>query len=215
MAQLSMFEKQKHDSKKDFTCSIGQFDMVYITFRNKSWKRFTTSEHIAVYIGASGALKFDSPDCGQGVILKMKTGKGHPEIVESTRYVQLSGKKWPQILDVVRKTAGSYDFPEKCEDKLETKQSEEEEWKELFKDAMKKETRPALYPLTHAEEFAAYRNLFVQDISLFLNAARSPEERVEIWKTFSAVYGITPEEEKKPKRAPTDPYAGLTEGFEI
>ena len=207
MAQLSMFEKQKHYSKKDFTCSIGKFDMVYITFRNKSWKRFTASEHIAVYIGASGALKFDSPDCGQGVILKMKTGKGHPEIVESTRYVQLSGKKWPQILDVVRKTAGSYDFPEKCEEKFEVK--------EPFEDAMKKEPLPAIYTLTHAEEFAAYRNLFVQDISLFLNAARSPEERVEIWKTFSAVYGITPEEEKKPKRAPTDPYAGLTEGFEI
>lgn len=107
-----MFEKQKHFSNKDFTCSIGKRDVIYITFRNNSWKRFTTSEKIAVYIGQSGkTLKFDDPMNHRGIILKLKKGSGRPEVAERTRYLQISGKAWPKILEVVQRTAGSYDMP--------------------------------------------------------------------------------------------------------
>lgn len=110
MAQLSIWEKQRHFSNKDFTCSIGKHDVIYITFRNNSWKRFTTSEKIAVYVGQSGALKFDDPMNHRGVILKLKKGNGSQKVAETTRYLQISGKAWPRILEVIRRTAGSYNM---------------------------------------------------------------------------------------------------------
>jgi hypothetical protein len=36
---------------------------------------------------------------------------GNPETFEHTRYIQISGKAWPAILEAARNMAGSYDFP--------------------------------------------------------------------------------------------------------
>ena len=226
MAQLSMFEKQKHYSKKDFTCSIGKFDVIYITFRNYSWRRFTTSEKIAVYIGASGDLRFDDPVCNKGVVLKMKKGNGHPDVVDSTRYIQLSGKKWTQILEVVRKTAGSYDFPKDVDaapasvpayQEVGTITPEDlryisEEKKRL--EELERSSKTQVRCMTK-EDFATFKSRFYYDVSVHLEHAQSPEERVKIWDVIAALYGIKPAEETTPKRAPTDPTAGRTEGFEV
>ena len=46
MAQLSIFEKQRHFSDKDLTISVGKYDTIYITFRHDSWKRFTDFDYI-------------------------------------------------------------------------------------------------------------------------------------------------------------------------
>lgn len=183
MSQLSIFEKQKHYSNKDFTCSIGKYNVVYITFRNNSWKQFTASEKIAVYIDSSGALKFDSPDNNKGLILKLKTGTGHKEVVESTRYLQINGKKWPNILDAARKIIGSYDIQKKVEETT-APCSDTEAKKDSLPELMYKLTMPA-------EDFKELRSRFYYDVSIFLERAKSPEERVEIWKTIAGLYGIT------------------------
>ena len=114
MGQLSIFEKQRHHSDKDFTCSIGKHDRIYITFRHETWKRFTSTDYISVYIGKNGALKFGDPKDTKMLApcFKLQQGKaGDEETRATTRYLQLEGKKYPAILEQVRRTAGSYDFP--------------------------------------------------------------------------------------------------------
>ena len=189
MSQLSIFEKQKHYSNKDFTCSIGKYNVVYITFRNNSWKQFTASEKIAVYIDSSGALKFDSPDNNKGLILKLKTGTGHKEVVESTRYLQINGKKWPNILDVARKIIGSYDIQKTPEPITKETIKAAPDLSEEIKRASNL-FNPAFFQMP-AEDFKELRSRFYYDVSIFLERAKSPEERVEIWKTIAGLYGIT------------------------
>jgi hypothetical protein len=119
MAQLSIYDKQRHHSKKDFTCSIGARDYIYITFRHESWKRFTNSEYIMVIRTDNGAFKFGDPKTtGIGSTFKLKTDKkGDPQTREHTRYLQIDGKKYPGFLEIARRTAGSYDFPKQEEPK--------------------------------------------------------------------------------------------------
>ena len=114
MAQLSIYDKLRHHSDKDFTCSIGKRDRIYITFRHETWKRFTSTEYISVYIGKGGALKFGDPKDTKMLApcFKLQQGKaGNDDTRETTRYLQIEGKKYPAILEQVRRTAGSYDFP--------------------------------------------------------------------------------------------------------
>ena len=119
MAQLSIYDKQRHHSKKDFTCSIGARDYIYITFRHDTWKRFTSSEYIMVTRTDSGAFRFGDPKtAGIGTTFKLKTDKkGDPNTREHTRYLQIDGKKYPGFLEIARRTAGSYDFPKQEEPK--------------------------------------------------------------------------------------------------
>lgn len=195
MAQLSIFEKQKHYSKKDFTCSIGKYDMIYLTFRNNSWKRFTQSEKIAVYISSKGTLRFDDPVWGKGIVLKMKRGTGHPDIVEKTRYVQISGKTWPNILAVVRNIVGSYDFGEDAGYPYETLTTEQ------TADLRSMEIKSELNEFTaytmkkHGQEITetvpeqkTQLDRFMDAALALLQIAKSNEERVAIFNALAAVY---------------------------
>lgn len=140
MAQLSIFDKQRHFSNKDMTISIGKGDYIYITFRHDSWKRFTDLNRITVSVN-NNKLSFGTPGTDQGVSFKLKMTHGNPETFEHTRYIQISGKAWPAILEAARNMAGSYDFdkvvldptPEQVEEFKEKWQecNEPVEWKPL------------------------------------------------------------------------------------
>lgn len=227
MAQLSIYDKQRHHSKKDITISIGKYDRIYITFRNGSWKRYTLSGRIAVYIEREdlGAIKFDDPLNSRGAIFKLKTGTGDPKTTATTRYVQIDGKAWPGILNAARKCVGDYNLDE--ETTPETKQDEPKTELELAFASIRDENaelrekleritkRAVLIPADKKEEFLGIVHTWLKD-------AQSPEERVEIWKTLAALYGIRPDPTaaqlipfKATTRKPTDPTAGRTEGFKI
>lgn len=238
MAQLSIYDKQRHHSWKDITISIGKYDRIYITFRNGSWKRYTLSEKIAVYIERAdlGAIKFDDPINNRGAIFKLKTGTGDPKTTAKTRYVQIDGNAWPGILNAARKCAGDYNLEE--ETTPETKPDEEETTPETKQDEPKTELelafasirdenaelrekleqitkRAVLIPADKKAEFLGIVHTWLKD-------AQSPEERVEIWKTLAALYGIRPDPTaaqltpfETTTRKPTDPTAGRTEGFKI
>ena len=112
MAQLSIFDKQRHRSDKDMTVSIGKGDTIYITFRHDSWKRFTQGDKIVVSV-TNETLSFGDPDRDRGVAFKLASNKaGNPETIEHTRYIQICGKAWPALLEAARKMAGSYNFDE-------------------------------------------------------------------------------------------------------
>lgn len=112
MAQLSIFDKQRHRSDKDMTVSIGKGDTIYITFRHDSWKRFTQGDKIAVSV-TNFTLTFGDPDRDRGIAFKLASNKaGNPETMEHTRYIQICGKAWPALLEAARKMAGSYNFDE-------------------------------------------------------------------------------------------------------
>ena len=160
---MSIFEKQRHHSHKDFTCSIGKHDVVYITFRNESWKRFTSGECITVTV-RDGVLRFGDPakDTTAPAFKMKKNAKGYKSTVERTRYIQIEGKKHPAILEVVRQKAGSYDFPKQKEElKAEDKIVEDKR----------------IVPSPANEEARAM-------LDFYLAQAQSPEERVEVFRTF-------------------------------
>ena len=114
MAQISIFDKTRHFSEKDFTCSIGQREMIYFTFRNNSWKRFTDSDSISVYVKTTkkgSFFRFGDPEKGApGAVFKLGYKKDKKASREHTRYVQINGKHYPEILEIVRSKSGSYDF---------------------------------------------------------------------------------------------------------
>ena len=112
MAQLSIFEKQRHYSTKDFTCSVGKYDYIYITFRNHSWKRFTSSDKISVEI-KNNVLVFGDPEKHPlARTYKLRRTRGDIETTEHTRYLQISGKAWPAFLEAARNMSGSFSFDE-------------------------------------------------------------------------------------------------------
>lgn len=114
MAQLSVFDKQRHHSEKDMTVSIGKNEVIYITFRNDAWKLFTESEKIAVRVTARNTLTFGDPEKhDDGVVFKLGRNKsGFPETTEHTRYLQIKGKVRPGLLDAARSMLGSIDLVE-------------------------------------------------------------------------------------------------------
>lgn len=111
MAQLSIFDKQRHHSDKDMTVSIGKNEVIYITFRNDAWKLFTKSEKIAVRV-TGNYLTFGDPEKhDEGVVYKLgRNTSGFPETTEHTRYLQIKGKVWPAFLDAARSMLGSVDL---------------------------------------------------------------------------------------------------------
>lgn len=180
MGQLSMFEKQRHHSHKDFTCSIGKHDVVYITFRNESWKRFTKSDNITVLV-KGGVLCFGDPtkDLKAPAFKMKKNAKGYESTRERTRYIQIEGKMHPGILEVVRAKAGSYDFP-KEQKKEDTKQKEFEEFKKRWE-----EFQNSAATLTiDGSVFNTSELTPRATLDYYLAQAQSPEERVEIFRTF-------------------------------
>ena len=176
MGQLSMFEKQRHHSHKDFTCSIGKHDVVYITFRNESWKRFTESDSITVLV-KGGVLYFGDPtkDLKAPAFKMKKNAKGYESTRERTRYIQIEGKMHPGILEVVRAKAGSYDFPKEQKKLVDTRGEAVEEER--------------IVPKSASEEARAM-------LDFYLARAQSPEERVEVFRTFGPM--IAPHQIPKP-----------------
>lgn len=212
MAQLSIFEKQRHHSDKDFTCSIGKNSRVYITFRHETWKRFTSSDFISVYIGKNGAIKFGDPKDTKMLApcFKLQQGKaGEEETRETTRYLQIEGKKYPAILEQVRRTAGSYDFPPQ-----EENEEKEEKPKKTFKDvtdaldALKgKPPQPpkltAVEKKVIADAFSIRREQFKEDLKTLTDGVESQEERIAIINALAGLYGRN---NKTVPYDPTDPW---------
>lgn len=137
MAQLSIFEKQRHHSTKDFTCSVGKYDIIYISFRNNSWKRFTTSNKISVEIKNNILVFGDPEEHPDARSYKLRRTCGDIETTEHTRYLQISGKAWPAFLEAARNMSGSYNFDEAA-DKTPKQIFDDETAQELLKDYLAK-----------------------------------------------------------------------------
>ena len=207
--QLSIHDKLRHHSDKDFTCSIGKRERIYITFRHGTWKRFTSTEYISVYIGKGGAIKFGDPKDTKMLApcFKLQQGKaGDEETRATTRYLQLEGKKYPAILEQVRRTAGSYDFPP------QDNMSEEE--KKAFTEKIARELNakiveepPKLRAYTEEEAetdaFTVRRNQFKEDLKTLTDGVQRPEERIAIINALAALYGRN---NKTVPYDPTDPW---------
>ena len=232
--QLSIYDKLRHHSDKDFTCSIGKHDRIYITFRHNTWKRFTSTEYISVYIGKGGALKFGDPKDTKMLApcFKLQQGKaGNDDTRETTRYLQIEGKKYPAILEQVRRTAGSYDFPPQkvitIEKALEKNQKANkaidsigENDKIITKYKLEDVAMPAS-PLTisaekikpsglafkllneEADAFTVRRNQFKEDLKTLTEGVESQEERIAIINALAGLYGRN---NKTVPYDPTDPW---------
>lgn len=210
MAQLSIFEKQRHRSDKDFTCSIGKNSRVYITFRHKTWERFTSSDFISVYIGKNGAIKFGDPKDTKMLApcFKLQQGKaGEEETRETTRYLQIEGKKYPAILEQVRRTAGSYDFPpQEANEKKEEKPKKLNWAQELNAEMMKHFKEPKLTATEKkaiADAFSVRREQFKEDLKALTDGVESQEERIAIINALAGLYGRN---NKTVPYDPTDPW---------
>ena len=213
MAQLSIYDKLKHHSDKDFTCSIGKHDRIYITFRHNTWKRFTSTEYISVYLGKNGAIKFGDPKYTKMLApcFKLQQGKaGNDDTRETTRYLQLEGKKYPAILEQIRRTAGSYDFPEVTEDPKITGKKITEEMKAQLTANLEKlkanEQRLKLIACEKKEDadtFEVRRNQFKEDLKTLTEGVESQEERIAIINALAGLYGRN---NKTVPYDPTDPW---------
>ena len=213
MAQLSIYDKLRHHSDKDFTCSVGKCDRIYITFRHETWKRFTTTDYISVYIGKGGALKFGDPKVTKMLApcFKLHQSKvGDEETREKTRYLQIEGKKYPAILDRVRQCAGSYDFPEpKVITTEEPKKERIEDIKAKLGANLKKikenEIKLRVYTKeeTAADAFTVRRNQFKEDLKTLTEGVESQEERIAIINALAGLYGRN---NKTVPYDPTDPW---------
>lgn len=210
MAQLSVFEKLKHFSDKDLTCSIGKNNSIDFVFRHDSWKQFTPSEHIAVYIGNTGKLKFDDPEKKKGVIYKLKKSKvGTPSIAEHTRYMRINGQAHPELLEAAKKMIGDYNIPKREDEtaaslkldpamKYVTQRTAELIADHYPRSVTVEEVREAMNQPTLLANADGDRDNFRADAITFLEMAQSPEERVEIWKTLASIYGKREVYEDKP-----------------
>lgn len=206
MAQLSVFDKLRHHSDKDFTCSIGKADRIYITFRHETWKRFTSTDYISVYIGNAGALKFGDPKNTKMLApcFKLQQNKeGNEETKATTRYLQIEGKKYPAILDVVRRCAGSYDFPEVTADPKVNKvvatttidKPINKDIRERFEQmVIKPQVKAYTEEEARADAFTARRNQFMEDLDKLMQKAQSPEERTAIVEALGKLYDMRPQQ---------------------
>ena len=233
MAQLSIYDKLRHHSDKDFTCSIGKRERIYITFRHETWKRFTSTEYISVYIGKGGALKFGDPKDTKMLApcFKLQQGKaGNDDTRETTRYLQIEGKKYPAILEQIRRTAGSYDFPPQkvitIEKALEKNQKANnaidsiEKYNKVIVEQDGNVTKYKLEPqvfdwgkekqrLTACEKkeiadtFEVRREQFKEDLKTLTEGVESQEERIAIINALAGLYGRN---NKTVPYDPTDPW---------
>lgn len=214
MAQLSIYDKLRHHSDKDFTCSIGKRERIYITFRHETWKRFTSTEYISVYIGKGGAIKFGDPKDTKMLApcFKLQQGKaGNDDTRETTRYLQIEGKKYPAILEQIRRTAGSYDFPpqkvitiEKVTEKKITEEMKAQLAANLEKlKANEQKLRAYTEEEARADAFTVRRNQFKEDLKTLTDGVESQEERIAIINALAGLYGRN---NKTVPYDPTDPW---------
>ena len=119
MAQISLFEKRKNYSDKDITVTVGMNDQIYITFRHYSWKLFTNSDYVRVWV-EGGQIKMkdglarEYHDKG-GRVLKLVKNIKRTEC-ETARYLKINGKLMPDVLALAESMNGqSFNFPVKVD----------------------------------------------------------------------------------------------------
>lgn len=129
MAQISIFEKRKNYSDKDITLTVGMNDQIYITFRHYSWKLFTNSDYVRIWVEGrqikmKDGLAREYHDKG-GRILKLVKNIKRTEC-ETARYLKINGKLMPDVLALAETMNGkSFDFPVKVDKpKEETPQTQ-------------------------------------------------------------------------------------------
>lgn len=120
MAQISLFEKRKNYSDKDITVTVGMNDQIYFTFRHYSWKLFTESDYVRIWV-EGGQIKMkdglarEYHDKG-GRILKLVKNIKRTEC-ETARYLKINGKLMPDVLAIAEKMNGqSFNFPVKVDE---------------------------------------------------------------------------------------------------
>lgn len=120
MAQISLFEKRKNYSDKDITVTVGMNDQIYITFRHYSWKLFTNSDYVRIWV-EGGQIKMkdglarEYHDKG-GRILKLVKNIKRTEC-ETARYLKINGKLMPDVLALAENMNGkSFNFPVKVDE---------------------------------------------------------------------------------------------------
>lgn len=120
MAQISLFEKRKNYSDKDITVTVGMNDQIYITFRHYSWKLFTNSDYVRIWVEGrqikmKDGLAREYHDKG-GRILKLVKNIKRTEC-ETARYLKINGKLMPDVLALAESMNGkSFNFPVKVDE---------------------------------------------------------------------------------------------------
>lgn len=120
MAQISLFEKRKNYSDKDITVTVGMNDQIYITFRHYSWKLFTNSDYVRIWVEGGqikmkDGLAHEYHDKG-GRILKLVKNIKRTEC-ETARYLKINGKLMPDVLALAESMNGkSFNFPVKVDE---------------------------------------------------------------------------------------------------
>lgn len=207
MAQLSLFEKRKNYSNKDVSVMIGKSNIIYFTFRNNSWKKFTNSEYIRIWV-EKGKLKLGDgevvTDLGRKFKLTINEQNKNPELC---RYVKIVGRKMPEVLEICERINGkSYDLtPEKSESSTPDNSKDVTSWgfKQVKKlepvtsEELVKSFSPDISKLLDEEEpqerkgftFAQFRKWFNLDLTCRLEQAQSKEERTAIYNAMAALYG--------------------------
>lgn len=171
MAQMTIFDKQRHFSNKDVTISVGKHSVVYVTFRNNSWTRITSNDFMCVSV-ENGKIKFFDGNALKGKRYKLKQNKTTP-----CRYMQIT--QFPEVLEIAERTAGSYDLPELPR-----------EVRDDFTSKLKPVTDPAPTVKRMAVPYyfctLADFNKTVTEWALLCN---TEAERVEMWRTVASVFG--------------------------
>ena len=120
---------RKNYSDKDITVTVGMNDQIYITFRHYSWKLFTNSDYVRIWV-EGGQIKMkdglarEYHDKG-GRILKLVKNIKRTEC-ETARYLKINGKLMPDVLALAENMNGkSFNFPVKVDEpKEETPQTQ-------------------------------------------------------------------------------------------
>ena len=177
MAQMTIFDKQRHFSNKDVTISVGKHSVVYVTFRNNSWTRITSNDFMCVSV-ENGKIKFFDGNALKGKRYKLKQNKSTP-----CRYMQIT--QFPEVLEIAERTAGSYDLPElprETRDDLTFKTKEDYIIKMTPDDCTIKKRIAVPYYFCTLADF----NKTVTEWALLCN---TEAERVEMWRTVASVFG--------------------------
>lgn len=184
MAQVSIFDKQRHHSDKDITISVGAYDRVYITLRNKCWERLTKDpDYIRVW-AEKGTIYFGSPNNNK-IGKAYKLSKKH-EI--DTRYVVVSADR--SVINAAKAKAGSYDVPKKEEEQIASVRNSSKFDDDLIlscptvKNLPYEIKEPAPEPCN-----IDVANSPAGTLALMLSLVNTEAERIEVIKAFGKIYG--------------------------
>lgn len=183
MAQVSIFDKQRHYSDKDITISIGAHDCVYITLRNKCWERLTTDpDYIRVW-AEKGTICFGSPNNKKGKAYKLSKKR-----TIDNRYVVVTADN--AVMEAAKAKAGSYDVPKKEVEQIIGARNSSKFDDDLIlscptvKNEPCEVKEPAPEPCTNV-----VANSPASDLASMLALVNTEAERIEVIKAFGKIYG--------------------------